>query len=153
MYFYVCMHAHDNCIYVHIASRNGKHQQQPHRAKIPWHPPSRPLPFYSIPVLPMQHEAEKEAQEVRINGWEGPAAEDKHLVSKRRSSVRACHIHIHGEIMIMANAFGLCKWEGWVRVTAPLHSTPASVNAASFPRLPRARQRTPLAHQCQMKTR
>jgi len=63
------------------ASRNGKHQQQPHRLKIPWHPPSRPLPFYSIPVLPMQHEAEKEAQEVRINRWEGPAAEDKHLLA------------------------------------------------------------------------
>ena len=75
-----------------IASRNGKNQQQLHRGKILWHPPSRPLPFCSIPVLPIQ-QAEKEAQEVRINGWEGPAAEDKHLVS---ASIIKCVCSMYG---------------------------------------------------------
>jgi hypothetical protein len=86
-------------------SRNGKHQQQPHRGKIPWHPPSRPLPFYSIPVLPMQHDEKR-----RHRKSESMDGRGRRRIYKQTSSVGtyAPHTHTWGD-HDHGKPFGLSK--------------------------------------------
>ena len=107
------------------ASRNRKHQQQPHRGKIPWHPPSRPLPFYSIPVLPIITTQKRRHRKSESMDGRGRRRQRTNIY-KQTSSVGTYipHTHTWGD-----HDHGKPIWAMQMRLCL----------CASLPRLPRAR--------------